>query len=171
VIFLPEMLNHIPLATLGSILLMVGYKLSKVSLYKTMYKLGWDQFMPFIATIIGVLMTDLLIGIGIGMVFSIFYILRTNYKHSYAYKKEVSAEGEVVSLRLSQEVTFLNKASIRASLDEVSPNSKVIIDGSQSIEIDHDVLEIIQDFKFHKAPQKNIKVETICIREVVPITH
>jgi MFS superfamily sulfate permease-like transporter len=171
VILFPAVLNHIPLATLGSILLMVGYKLSKISLYKTMYKLGWDQSIPFIATIIGVLATDLLMGIGIGMVFSIFFILKTNYKHSYAYKKYIGPEGEVVSLRLSQEVTFLNKASIQMSLDQVSPNSKLVIDGSQSVEIDHDVLEIIQDFKLRRAPTKNIKVETIGIPGVALMDH
>jgi hypothetical protein len=77
----------------------------------------------------------------------------------------------VINLRLSQEVTFLNKASIQMTLDQVSPNSTVIIDGSESVEIDHDVLEIIQDFKCYSAPPKNIKVETIGIREVAPLEH
>jgi MFS superfamily sulfate permease-like transporter len=170
-IFIPSLLNLIPLASLAAILLMVGYKLARVGLFKTMYKLGWDQFVPFMATIIGILTTDLLKGIGIGMVFAIFYILRTNYRHSYHYKKEAKPDGDVIQLKLSEEVTFLNKASIQLSLDQVPSNSKVVIDGSNSIEIDYDVLEIIQDFKLHRAPAKNIKVETIGIREVALAGH
>jgi MFS superfamily sulfate permease-like transporter len=170
-ILIPKFLNLIPLATLAAILLMVGYKLSRISLYKTMYRIGWDQFIPFITTIVGILATDLLKGIGIGMVFAIFYILRKNYRHSYYYKKEVNHDGETVQLRLSEEVTFLNKASIQMSLEQLPANSKVVIDGSHSIEIDHDVLELIEDFKKHTAPVKNIKVETIGIRAVELSSH
>jgi MFS superfamily sulfate permease-like transporter len=165
-IFIPRYLNLIPLASLAAILLMVGYKLSKVSLYKTVYKLGWDQFIPFIITIVAILATDLLKGIAIGMAFAIFFILRKNYKHAYSMKKEVSTDGEIVTLKLSEEVTFLNKASIQLSLDTLPKNSKVIIDGSSSNTIDYDVLEIIQDFKSSTAPDRNIKVETRGIREV-----
>lgn len=165
-ILIPRFLNLIPLATLAAILLMVGYKLSRISLYRTMYRIGWDQFLPFIATVIGILSTDLLKGIAIGMVFAIFFILRKNYRHSYYYKKETNHEGEIVQLRLSEEVTFLNKASIQMSLEQLPVNSKVVIDGSHSIEIDHDVLELIEDFRKHTAPVRNIQVETIGIREV-----
>lgn len=170
-ILIPTLLNFIPLATLAAILLVVGYKLSRISLYKSMYKLGWEQFLPFIVTIIGILTTDLLKGIGIGMVFAIFFILRKNYRHSFHYKKEGTTGDEVISLRLSEEVTFLNKASIQLSLDNIPHNAKVVIDGSHSIEIDYDVLEIIQNFKLHSAPHKNIKVETIGIREVELLGH
>jgi len=165
-IFIPRYLNLIPLASLAAILLVVGYKLSKVSLYKDMLKLGWDQFMPFIVTIIAILATDLLKGIAIGMAFAIFYILRKNYRHAYHYKKEKKGDREVITIRLSEEVTFLNKASIQLSLDDLPSDSKVVIDGSNSVAIDHDVLEIIQDFKRMAAPQRNIDVETIAVPEV-----
>lgn len=165
-IFIPRYLNLIPLASLAAILLVVGYKLSKVSLYKDMFKLGWDQFIPFIVTIIAILATDLLKGIAIGMAFAIFYILRKNYRHAYHYKKEKRGDREVITIRLSEEVTFLNKASIQLSLDDLPPDSKVVIDGSNSVAIDHDVLEIIQDFKRMAAPQRNIDVETIAVPEV-----
>jgi MFS superfamily sulfate permease-like transporter len=165
-ITIPTFLNRIPLATLASVLLMVGYKLSNISLYRSMYKLGWAQFVPFMATVIGILATDLLKGIGIGMVLAIFYILRTNYRHSYYYKRESNGKGEIIHMKLSEEVTFLNKASIQMSLESVPTNAKVIIDGSSSVEIDHDVLEIIQEFKRQHAPRKNIEVETIGIRSV-----
>lgn len=165
-IFIPRYINMIPLASLAAILLLVGYKLSRIALYRTMFRLGWYQFLPFITTIVAILATDLLKGIGIGMVVAIFFILRKNYRHSYHYKKELDHEGEVVQLKLSEEVTFLNKASIQMSLEQVPENAKVVIDGTNSVEIDHDVLEIIQDYKLHTAPSRNIKVETVGIREV-----
>jgi MFS superfamily sulfate permease-like transporter len=170
-IFIPHVLNLIPLATLAAILLMVGYKLSRIELYKNMYRIGWDQFIPFMATIIGILATDLLKGIGIGMAFAIFFILRTNFRHSYQYKKEMRPDGEIIKLRLSEEVTFLNKASIQKSLDDAPDNSRIVIDGTQSVDVDHDVLEIIQEFKLHRAPHRNIRVETIGIREVKLTGH
>lgn len=165
--FIPRFLNLIPLASLAAILLMVGYKLSRFSLYRTMFKLGYEQFIPFISTVVGILLTDLLKGIAIGMGVAIFFILRKNYKHSYHYKKETTHQQETITIRLSEEVTFLNKASIQAKLDEVPGDARVIIDGSHSVHIDHDVLEIIHDFMAHTAPQKNIKVETVGIRDVV----
>jgi MFS superfamily sulfate permease-like transporter len=168
----PRFLNLIPLASLAAILLMVGYKLSKLSLYRSMFRLGHEQFIPFILTIAGVLLTDLLKGIAVGMGVAIFYILRKNYKHSYHYKKESNHQQQTITLRLSEEVTFLNKASIQASLDDVPENARIVIDGSHSVHIDHDVLEIIHDFKAHTARLKNIQVETIGIRDVVmPAAH
>jgi MFS superfamily sulfate permease-like transporter len=105
------------------------------------------------------------------MVFAIFFILRKNYRHAYHYVKEKNHDGDVIKIRLSEEVTFLNKASIQLSLDDLPENSKVIIDGSHSVAIDHDVLEIIQDFKMQTAPSRNIKVETIGIRDVELSSH
>lgn len=168
-IFIPKYLNYIPLSCLAAVLLMVGYKLSKFSLYLGMYKLGKDQFIPFFVTVIAILSTDLLKGIAIGMVVAIYFILRKNYKHSYHYKKEEHHHGEVITLQLSEEVTFLNKGSIGLTLDNLPDNSTVVIDGSKSIHIDYDVLEIIQDFKAHRAPQRNITVETKGIKDVASV--
>jgi MFS superfamily sulfate permease-like transporter len=168
-IFIPKYLNYIPLSCLAAILLMVGYKLSKFSLYMGMYKLGKDQFIPFFVTVVAILSTDLLKGISIGMVVAIYFILRKNYKHSYHYIKEKHQDGEVITLQLSEEVTFLNKGSIGLTLDHLPDNSTVIIDGSKSVHIDYDVLEIIQDFKEHRAPMRNITVETIGIAGVTAV--
>ncbi|MCE6990432.1 SulP family inorganic anion transporter [Dyadobacter sp. CY323] len=165
-VFIPHLLNFIPLASLAAILLMVGYKLSKFSLYKGMYSLGREQFIPFIVTIVAILSTDLLKGIGIGMVVAIYFILRKNYQHSYHYIKEQHRDGDVITLILSEEVTFLNKGSISATLDKLPDGSTVVIDGSKSLNIDYDVLEIIQDFKKHSAPLRNITVQTKGINNV-----
>ena len=170
-IFIPTIINKIPLASLAAILLIVGYNLAKVPLFKTMYRLGWEQFLPFVITIVAILSTDLLKGIGIGMAFAIFFILRKNYKNAFLYRKESTEDKEVITLKLSEEVTFLNKASIQLSLNELPRNSKVLIDGSNSFDIDHDVLEIIEDFKKHTAPNRNIDLKTVGLKTVQLNNH
>ena len=117
-----------------------------------------------------ILATDLLKGILIGMAFAIFYILRKNYRHAYHYTREKDGEKERITIKLSEEVTFLNKASIQLSLEDLPTNAKVIIDGTNSVSIDHDVLEIINDFKKLTAPQRNIEVETIAVPEVQSVS-
>ena len=128
-ITIASVLNLIPLASLAAILLMVGYKLAKPSLFKQMYKLGWEQFVPFMATIVGILTTDLLRGITIGMMFGIFYTLRHSYRNAYHLKDITSkSDGKVVHhLILSEEVSFFNKPRMVEVLDSIPPNSKLII--------------------------------------------
>ena len=171
VLLIPSVLNLIPLASLAGILLMVGYKLSKVNLYKQMYKLGWDQFLPFLSTIIAILFTDLLNGIGIGIAFSIFFILKRNYKNHSTKSVQTENDKSTITIVLSEEVTFLNKGSILDLLENIPKKSKVIIDGKKSIEIDYDVLEIIQNFISHRAKEKHIQVETINIPKVKVLSH
>lgn len=155
---LATVLNRIPLACLAAVLLLVGYKLAKVSLFKSMIKLGWFQFLPFIVTIIAILFTDLLVGISIGMGLSILFILRNNYKRTYFYDPEKHKAGEPIVIQLHEDVTFINKGSIAQLLNHLPADSHVIIDGSRSADIDLDVLEIIHDFRTN-AIYRNIKLE------------
>lgn len=156
------LLNMIPLASLAAILIMVGYKLAKPSLFKQMYKLGWEQFIPFVATVVGILVTDLLKGITIGVLFGIFYTLRHSYRNSHHMKETITTEEghEVHHLVLAEEVSFFNKANVIKELDEIPENSKVIIDFSKSKSVAHDVLELIKDYEIN-AKTKNITVEKI----------
>lgn len=171
VMLIPNVLNMIPYASLAAILMMVGYKLSSVSLYKKMYALGWDQFLPFIMTIIGVLLTDLLKGIAIGLAFAVFFILRKNYRNNYRIEKGDENGKPLIRIHLSEEVTFLNKGSILESLYKVPSNAHLIIDGSNSKAIDYDVLEVIQEFRMHAAMERNIKVTTFKIPKVDVMGH
>ncbi len=157
---IPHVLNLIPLATLACILIVVGYKLAKPSLFKEMYRLGWGQFIPFMATVTGVVFTDLLKGIGIGMVVAIFYILRNNFRNPF-YMIENSHENErEYNIVLSEEVSFLNKGSILQMLHQIPANSRVVIDGRNSRVIDHDVIEIINTFKT-RASIQNIQLDVV----------
>lgn len=165
-ITIAEWLNMIPLASLAAILIMVGYKLTKPALFRQMYKLGDEQFVPFVATIVGILATDLLKGITIGIFFGIFYTLRHSYRNAYYMKDVITTEGghEVHHIVLAEEVTFFNKASIIQALDAIPKNSKVIIDCTKSKSIAYDVVEFIQDYRSN-AKLKNITVETLGLVE------
>jgi MFS superfamily sulfate permease-like transporter len=156
-LFIPKIINMIPLACLAAILLVTGYKLTRVSLFKHMYKKGWDQFIPFVVTVLAVVFTDLLKGVGIGMAFSIFYLLRTNMRNPYFYKMTEEGNKKNIRIKLAEEVSFLNKAAIQVLLTGIPKETNVIIDGSNSRFIDPDVLETIFNYK-HNAYTKGIIV-------------
>jgi MFS superfamily sulfate permease-like transporter len=165
VFLLAGLMNQIPLSALAAVLLVVGFKLTKPVLYRSQLKLGSEQFIPFIVTIVAILFTDLLIGICVGLAVGIFYILKANYKSPYFFHKEEHRERDMIRIRLSEHVSFLNKASIVLTLDHLPENSHVIIDGENSEYIDYDVLEAIQEFK-KTAHERNIFVELINIDDV-----
>ena len=160
VLFGAKWLNLIPLSVLAALLVFVGYKLTKINLFREQFKNGLDQFIPFCSTILGVLFTDLLIGIAIGIAVSMFFLLRKNFKNDY--RKELN-DGLIV-LVFSEDVSFLNKASIKAELNDIPSNYALKIDGTACKHIDFDVLELMREFMLHKAPQKNISVELINIK-------
>ncbi|RYE25685.1 MAG: SulP family inorganic anion transporter [Sphingobacteriales bacterium] len=159
---IPFVLNMIPKASLAAILIFTGYRLCKPSVFKHMWKEGgWTQFIPFVATAVAVVTLDLLKGVGIGLVISIFYILRHNMRIPYYYQRSSFSNGDLVKLTLAQEVSFLNKASIKETLDNLPDNTSVIIDASQTEYIDFDVLDMIREFYNSQAPTKNIKMSLI----------
>ena len=157
IILLPSILNQIPLASLAGILIMVGYKLTKAGLFKEMYVKGMDQFIPFILTIVGVLFTDLLKGIGIGLIVSIYFILRRNFQNHFT---KTESEGEL-HIKLSEEVTFLNKVGIHTLLENAAPQSKITIDASNCKSIDQDILELLEEFKKYGSIHKEIDFQLI----------
>lgn len=159
VLFIPAWLNMIPLSALAAILILVGYKLAKPRIFVEQYKLKFEQFFPFIATVVAILMTDLLVGIFIGLNIGIFFILKANYKTPYFYHdKERSEMGKKqITILLSEHVSFINKASLQLTLDHLPPDSLVTIDGSRSQDIDFDALNIIHDFA-SVASERNIQV-------------
>ncbi len=158
-ILIPRVLNMIPLATLASILFIVGYKLAKPSLFKHMKSLGSEQFAPFIITVIAILLTDLLKGISIGFVVAIFFLLRNNYMNPFHHISKEEWKDKKHEIILSEEVSFLNKGSIQNMLNNVPENATVIIDATKSKSIHYDVIEIIQDFLIH-AKTIGVTVET-----------
>ncbi|MEM6523347.1 MAG: SulP family inorganic anion transporter [Bacteroidota bacterium] len=147
---IPNVLNMIPLSSLAAILFVVGYKLAKPALFKEMISKGRAQFYPFLITILGIIFTDLLIGIGIGLAVAIFLILYKNFNTPFSFS-ENHKPGQPIEIKLSENVTFLNKAGILQALNVIPPKSDVIIDSTDSKYVHPDVAEIIDDFEIHAA--------------------
>lgn len=159
IVLIPNILSLIPLSCLSAILFVVGFKLAKPSLIKSMYQLGWLQFLPFITTIIAILFTDLLVGICIGLAVGVFFILQANYKRPYFYDSKSFDNGDQhIYLHLSEHISFLNKAAIQLTIDNFPKGSFVTIDGTGTEVFDYDALELIHNFA-ETAHERNIKVE------------
>ena len=157
---IPNLINLIPLASLAAILFVVGYKLAKPTLFKAMFKQGRSQFIPFVVTILGIIFTDLLIGIAMGMSVAVLFILWNNLKLPYHYHPEEHNDGDPITIKLAEEVSFLNKASILQTLNHLPDDSKVIIDARKTRSMHPDVKEIIEDFKAN-AESRNIQLEML----------
>ncbi|MEJ7587846.1 MAG: SulP family inorganic anion transporter [Ferruginibacter sp.] len=169
IIAIPNLLNLIPLASLAAVLILTGYKLCKLSVFSQMIRNGKYQAIPFFVTVVVIIGIDLLglykplkgegllIGVIAGLIAAFGAILHGNLKNSYFFHKDQHHEGDIIKIRLAEEVSFLNKASIRETLDHIPADTSVVIDASQTDYIDFDVLELIKEFRDIKAPLKNIR--------------
>ena len=160
VVAIPNVLNMIPLASLAAILFIVGYKLAHPSKFIAMYKLGKTQFLPFMITVVAILRTDLLVGIGIGLVASLFFILKGSYVKSIWMSESQEDGKKVHRMTLAERVFFINKGHILNALQSVEDGEKLVIDASDSVHIDQDVIDLINDFETN-AVFKNIEVARI----------
>lgn len=154
VMFLARFLNNIPLSCLAAILLQTGYKLAKPKIFVEFFHKGWSQLIPFVVTIVAILLTDLLKGIGVGIAVGLYYVIRANYHAAISMVQT----GDHYVLSLNKDVTFLNRARLRQYFNQIEENSTVLIDGSKTQFIDHDILETIHDFML-SAQDSNITVE------------
>lgn len=165
VLIIPRILNLIPLASLAAILLVVGYKLTNPKIFKQAIKQGWSQFIPFIVTIVAIFFSDLLIGILVGIVVGVVFVVVTNVHEAL----EVRIDGDKYNIKLMKDVSFLSKAKLRRTLENVPEGCTVVFDGSKSVFVDHDIIETIQDFE-HTADFNNITVMYIRTKDAkVPL--
>ena len=153
VLLIPGWLNAIPVSSLAAILVMTGYKLAKPTLFREFHRKGWDQFVPFVVTIIAILLTDLLIGILIGTGVALFYLVRSNFRSAVMIVNDKNK----YLIRLRKDVSFLNKPIVKEKLENVPDGSVVLIDLRRADFIDKDVVDVIHEFKTH-AHLKNIRV-------------
>lgn len=160
VLAIPYVINLIPMACLAAILVMVGYKLTNPALYIQQFKLGLNRFIPFTVTIVAILFTDLLIGVIIGLIVGIFYILKANYQVTLQSDNidETNADDVRIHIKLSEHVSFLNKAKLQLRLDRVPDGATVVIDGTHTKDIDLDAVEVIEAFK-SVAEERKISLE------------
>ncbi len=164
VVLIPGLLNMIPLSVLAAILLIVGFKLAKPSLFKTMYNLGFKQFLPFIVTVFGIVFTDLLTGISLGLMIGVIVILYKSYQNSHFLHIEDKSNGvKKYKMTLAEEVTFFNKGAILKELHSLTPDSQLELDVRKTIYLDNDIIEILEDFAMI-SKQKNIDVKLISER-------
>lgn len=165
VLLVPFLLNKIPYASLAAILLVTGYNLTKPKLFRHMWSLGWKQFIPFLITIIVILSSDLLIGVSIGLLISVYFIVQNNFEAEYKITRTIHEGIETHYIKLNSNVTFLNKVKLRKTLDEVPEYSMLTIDGSECNFIDYDILEIISEYH-NKAHDKHIELHLKGIEKV-----
>ncbi len=164
VMLIPTLLNMIPLSVLAAILFIVGFKLAKPKLFKTMYEQGWKQFAPFIITVLGIVFTDLLIGIGLGLIVGIAVILIKSYQNSHFLHIEDKSNGkQKTKMTLAEEVTFFNKGAILKELDKLPEDSFLEIDVRKTRYLDNDIIEILDDFS-EKAKRRNISIKLLSER-------
>ena len=167
VILIPKLLNQIPLSVLAAVLFIVGFKLAKPSTFKTMFSLGWKQWVPFIVTILGIVFIDLLWGIGLGLAVGITVILIKSFQNSHFLHKEgEDVDDGKIKMTLAEEVTFFNKGAILKELDNLPPDSFLELDVSKTRYLDNDIIEILEDFAF-KAKERNIDIKLVSERGVV----
>ena len=167
VILIPKLLNMIPLSVLAAILFVVGYKLAKPSLFKKMYHLGWKQSVPFFVTVIGIVFTDLLVGISLGLLVGIIVILMKSYQNSHFLHIEDKSNGKhKIKMTLAEEVTFFNKGAILKELDSLPNDTYLELDLLKTRYLDNDVIEILEDFAY-KAKERNIDIKLVSKRGVV----
>ncbi len=166
VILIPKLINNIPLSVLAAILFIVGYKLAKPALFVQMYKLGWKQFLPFIVTVAGIVFTDLLIGISLGLAVGIIVILIKSYQNSHFLHIEDKSDGKhKIKMTLAEEVTFINKGAILKELDSLPSESTLELDVTKTRYLDNDIIEILEDFAL-KAKERNIDIKIISERGI-----
>ncbi len=153
VLFLATLMNRIPLAALASILIFVGFKLAHPSIFKRMFRLDKSQYLPFVITIVAILLSSLITGVVVGLLAGVFFVLKANY-HSAI---EIGREGSAYKIALNREVTFVNKARLSHILERLPKGAEIILDGEHVGFIDHDVLEVIRDFE-RSAPLRGIRL-------------
>jgi MFS superfamily sulfate permease-like transporter len=167
VILIPTLLNKIPLSVLAAILLVVGYKLAKPAVFKEMVQLGWKQWIPFTVTVVGIVFTDLLIGIGLGLVVGVVVILIKSFQNSHFLHIEDKSNGKHrIKMTLAEEVTFFNKGAILKELDSLPRDTFLEIDVRKTRFLDYDIIEILQDFAL-KAKERAIDIQLISERGVI----
>ena len=153
-LLIPSVLNLTPLCGLAAILMAIGYKLTAPKLYREMYRAGWDQFLPFVVTVVAIVATDLLKGVIIGLVVGVFFVIRMNHHDAITMVNE----GNYYLLRFNKDASFVNKSELRTKLRSLPDNSHVILDGTRAVFIDRDIHEVIEDFR-KLAPYKNVTLE------------
>ena len=165
VTLLPNWLNLIPLASLAAILLYTGFKLINPAILQRMWQGGKHLFAPFAATVLAIVVTDLVTGVLIGLAVSTAFILWSNVRQPLRRTIEKHPAGEVVRIELANQVSFLNRAALMQELNKVPGGGHVLLDARHTDYIDPDVLALIRGFKDRTGPARSIEVSLLGFRQ------
>lgn len=158
ILLFPGLLSKIPLSALAAILIVTGFKLVSLKELQTYYNKGLDQFLPFIITILAIVFTNLLLGVSVGLAVAIFFILRSNFKNPFNFIREEYQNRKILKLELSQQVSFFHKAALENTIDRVADKSNVLIDGTRTDFLDHDVRETLINYMEFGVSDKDVNL-------------
>lgn len=164
-ILVPQLLNRIPLSCLAAILLITGLKLASPALFKKTWAAGRTQFLPFIATVGAIVLIDLLVGVVIGLVVSITFILYSNFRRPLRKRLEHHLGEDVLRIQLANQVSFFSRAAIEKALGDIAPGGHVLIDARETDYMDPDVLDFITEFRAVTAPARGIDVSLLGFKD------
>jgi MFS superfamily sulfate permease-like transporter len=172
VLLVPGILRLIPLSALAAILIHVGYKLAPVKLFREKYNSGWDQFLPFSTTVVGIIFTDLLTGVLIGLTVGTFYVLKLNHHNALTFVQE----GTDYLIRFNKDVSFINKMELKEALKRIPDSVSVVVDGTRSMYVDRDIYEVLSDFERNckhrgiKLQLRNVEGKALSLRRKKKVT-
>ncbi|EJO42390.1 inorganic anion transporter, SulP family [Acinetobacter baumannii IS-123] len=165
ILFFVPLMNMIPLSALAAILIVTGFKLTHPKLFKQLYQKGWRQFLPFIITLVAILLTDLLTGILVGLFTSSAFILYGNFNKGVRVYKEKHLHGIVTRIELPSQVTFLNRSALISALEHIHKDQQLIIDATQCDSIDPDIYQVIQDYQNETAVKRQVDLKLIGFKQ------
>lgn len=160
-VFLPDVLNRIPLSCLAAILMVTGFKLASPKIVKAMWAEGWNRFLPYVITVVAIVFTDLLIGVVIGLVVSTAFILASNLKRPVRHIVEKHVSGDVHRFELASQLSFFNRAILDAALRKIPRGGHVLLDARNTVYIDPDVIDFIRDYRDNMAPARGVNVSLL----------
>lgn len=169
VLLLPGVLNRIPLSCLAAVLVVTGWKLANPRLFRSMWQEGIQQFLPFFATVVAIVLTDLLSGVLIGLAVSIAFILKSNLLRGFRIFEETHVGGMIHRIEFSNQATFLNRAQLADTFAGFKKGDHVLIDARLSDYVDGDIISMIREFTQESSPARGITVSLVGFKERYPL--
>ena len=174
VALIPTYLHRIPLAALAAMLIFTGFRLTHPSEFRKVYHIGREQLLIFFATLVGVLATDLLIGIVIGIVVKIIvhWMNGADLLTLHKFHHEMSVKGDTVIFEVEKSLVFANWIAFRKALTRygIEEKKNVIVDFSKTTLIDHSTMEKLHEVEA-EFKMAGIKLELEGMDRFLPLSN
>ncbi len=165
-------IEMIPISALSAMLVFTGFKLASPKEFKHMYSIGKIQFVVFVITLVAVLATDLIVGIGIGIITQYVFSLINGAKISELFKSKlvVSEENSQTIITLKGAQFFSNYLSLKKQIDRASENSKkIVVNFKEASFVGHTVIKHLKALKNRKE-QQGVVLEMMYLEELKPLS-